>query len=426
MHKNFKLQLNKIQTGKNRPKGIPNSSVKKLGILGSGLMGHGICYVAAINGIEVVMIDVTIKKAQRGLDKIESILEDAQNKGLITKNKKIEVLNRIMISDDYSFIRECDLIIEAVFEDRILKNKVTNLAEKFMDANAIFASNTSTIPISILAKESIRSSNFIGIHFFSPVHKMKLVEIIKTKTTSLDTLARAYDFALSIGKIPIVVNDSRGFYTTRVFERYTSEGMALLYEGNPADLIESSGKEAGYPVGPLAILDEINIGLAAHIRNQKRLEFQENGRKLHKQSWDKVLSIMINDVKRLGRSDGGGFYEYPESNIKYIWPNLKNYFPISKNVLAKREMIDRMIFSQVIETIRCYEEGVLLSVADANVGSVFGWGFPIITGGTLQYVNDYGLKEFLKKSKTLSKLFGERFSAPKLLIEMASQNKKFN
>ena len=426
MHKNFKLQLNNIQTGKNRPKGIPNSSVKKLGILGSGLMGHGICYVAAINGIEVVMIDVTIKKAQRGLDKIESILEDAQNKGLITKNKKIEVLNRIMISDDYSFIRECDLIIEAVFEDRILKNKVTNLAEKFMDANAIFASNTSTIPISILAKESIRSSNFIGIHFFSPVHKMKLVEIIKTKTTSLDTLARAYDFALSIGKIPIVVNDSRGFYTTRVFERYTSEGMALLYEGNPADLIESSGKEAGYPVGPLAILDEINIGLAAHIRNQKRLEFQENGRKLHKQSWDKVLSIMINDVKRLGRSDGGGFYEYPESNLKYIWPNLKNYFPISKNVLAKREMIDRMIFSQVIETIRCYEEGVLLSVADANVGSVFGWGFPIITGGTLQYVNDYGLKEFLKKSKTLSKLFGERFSAPELLIEMASQNKKFN
>ena len=426
MHKNFKLQLNNIQTGKNRPKGIPNSSVKKLGILGSGLMGHGICYVAAINGIEVVMIDVTIKKAQRGLDKIESILEDAQNKGLITKNKKIEVLNRIMISDDYSFIRECDLIIEAVFEDRILKNKVTNLAEKFMDANAIFASNTSTIPISILAKESIRSSNFIGIHFFSPVHKMKLVEIIKTKTTSLDTLARAYDFALSIGKIPIVVNDSRGFYTTRVFERYTSEGMALLYEGNPADLIESSGKEAGYPVGPLAILDEINIGLAAHIRNQKRLEFQENGRKLHKQSWDKVLSIMINDVKRLGRSDGGGFYEYPESNVKYIWPNLENYFPISKNVLAKREMIDRMIFSQVIETIRCYEEGVLLSVADANVGSVFGWGFPIITGGTLQYVNDYGLKEFLKKSKTLSKLFGERFSAPELLIEMASQNKKFN
>ena len=426
MHKNFKLQLNNIQTGKNRPKGIPKSSVKKLGILGSGLMGHGICYVAAINGIEVVMIDVTIKKAQRGLDKIESILEDAQNKGLITKNKKIEVLNRIMISDDYSFLRECDLIIEAVFEDRILKNKVTNLAEKFMDANAIFASNTSTIPISILSKESIRSSNFIGIHFFSPVHKMKLVEIIKTKTTSLDTLARAYDFALSIGKIPIVVNDSRGFYTTRVFERYTSEGMALLYEGNPADLIESSGKEAGYPVGPLAILDEINIGLAAHIRNQKRLEFQENGRKLHKQSWDKVLSIMINDVKRLGRSDGGGFYEYPESNVKYIWPNLENYFPISKNVLAKREMIDRMIFSQVIETIRCYEEGVLLSVADANVGSVFGWGFPIITGGTLQYVNDYGLKEFLKRSKTLSKSFGERFSAPELLIEMASQNKKFN
>jgi len=426
MHKNFKLQLNNIQTGQNRPKGIPKSSVKKLGILGSGLMGHGICYVAAINGIDVLMIDVSIKKAQRGLDKIESILEDAQNKGLITKNKKIDVLNKITISDDYSFLRECDLIVEAVFEDRILKNKVTNLAEKFMDDNAIFASNTSTIPISILAKESMRPNNFIGIHFFSPVHKMKLVEIIKTKTTSLDTLAKAYDFALCIGKIPIVVNDSRGFYTTRVFERYTSEGMALLYEGNPAELIESSGKEAGYPVGPLAILDEINIGLAAHIRNQKRLEFQENGRELHKQSWDKVLSIMINDVKRLGRSDGGGFYEYPESNVKYIWPNLENYFPISKNVLAKREMIDRMIFSQVIETIRCYEEGVLLSVADANVGSVFGWGFPIITGGTLQYVNDYGLKEFLRKSKTLSKLFGERFSAPELLIEMASQNKKFN
>ena len=426
MHNNFKIQLNNIQAGESRPKSIPKSSVQKLGIIGSGLMGHGICYVAAITGIEVSMIDVTIKKAQKGLNKIESILKDAQNKGLITKNKKIEVLNRITISDDYSFLQECDLIIEAVFEDRLLKRKVTNLAEKFMDSNCVFASNTSNIPISILANQSTRPSNFIGIHFFSPVHKMKLVEIIKTKTTSIDTLAKAYDFALCIGKIPIVVNDSRGFYTTRVFERYTSEGMALLYEGNPAELIESTGKEAGYPVGPLAILDEINIGLAAHIRNQKRLEYQENGKTLSKQSWDEVLSVMTKDVKRLGRSDGGGFYEYPESNVKYIWPNLESYFPISKNVLAKKEMIDRMIFSQVIETIRCYEEGVLISVADANIGSVFGWGFPIITGGTLQYVNDYGFKKFLKRSKELSKLYGKRFSPPQLLIEMASQNKKFN
>ena len=421
----FWFQLNKIKSGVSRPKDIPNFETKKLGVLGSGLMGHGIAYVSALSGIEVIMIDSTMKNVRKGLEKIQSLLDKRIKNGLISEMKKKEVLSRINCSDDYDMLKECDLIIEAVFEDRKLKGQVTVKAENIMKPDGVFASNTSTIPITKLAKKSMRPDQFIGIHFFSPVHKMKLVEIIKGKNTSQETLAKAFDFILQIKKIPIVVNDSFGFYTSRVFERYICEGMALLEEGNPAELIESAGKKAGHPVGPLAVVDEISIGLAAHIRKQSREEMIEKNQKWSVESWDKVIDFMTEKVKRLGRASGSGFYDYPEGGKKYLWPQLKRYFPISKNILPQEEMIDRMLFAQVIETIRCYEEGVLNSIADANIGSIFGWGFPAFKGGTLQYVNDYGVQKFLKRTIELEKSYGDRFAPPKLLIDFVDQGKTF-
>ena len=421
----FWFQLNKIKSGVSRPKDIPNFKTKKLGVLGSGLMGHGIAYVSALSGIEVIMIDSTMKNVRKGLEKIQSLLDKRIKNGLISEMKKKEVLSRINCSDDYGMLKECDLIIEAVFEDRKLKGQVTVEAENIMRPDGVFASNTSTIPITKLAEKSMRPDQFIGIHFFSPVHKMKLVEIIMGKNTSQKTLAKAFDFILQIKKIPIVVNDSFGFYTSRVFERYICEGMALLEEGNPAELIESAGKKAGHPVGPLAVVDEISIGLAAHIRKQSREEMIEKNQKWSIESWDKVIDFMTEKVKRLGRASGSGFYDYPEGGKKYLWPQLKRYFPISKNILPQEEMIDRMLFAQVIETIRCYEEGVLNSIADANIGSIFGWGFPAFKGGTLQYVNDYGVQKFLKRTIELEKSYGDRFAPPKLLIDFVDQGKTF-
>jgi len=422
----FWFQLNKIKSGSSRPKDIHYIETNKLGVLGSGLMGHGITYVAALNGIEVVMVDSTIENAQKGLDKIKTILETGIRIGLISENKKNEVLGLITTTDEYGKLDGCDLIIEAVFEDRDLKGKVTGLAEQVMDSGGVFASNTSTIPISRLAEKSMRAEKFIGIHFFSPVHKMKLVEIIKGEKTSQDTLAKAFDFVLKIKKIPIVVNDSRGFYTSRVFERYTSEGMALLAEGNAAESIESAGKKAGHPVGPLAVVDEINIGLAAHIREQNRKELSEKNEKLPKGNWDRVIDFMTEDAKRLGRANGGGFYEYPDNGRKYLWPELKTYFPRSKNPLSQEEIIDRFQFIQAVETIRCYEEGVLNSVAEANIGSIFGWGFAPFKGGTLQFVNDYGIKQFIERTKELAEKYGDRFLPPQLLLDMEVKGETFN
>jgi len=422
----FWFQLNEINSGASRPNDIPKMETKKLGVLGSGLMGHGISYVAALSGIEVVMTDAKIENAKKGLGRIKSILEGGIKRGLISQDKMSEVLYRITATDDYDKLDGCDLIIEAVFEDRDLKGKVTGVAEKIMASSGVFASNTSTIPISSLAEKSIRPEKFIGIHFFSPVHKMKLVEIIKGEKTSSETLAKAFDFVLKIRKVPIIVNDSRGFYTSRVFERYTAEGMALLAEGNSVESIESAGIKAGLPVGPLAVIDEINIGLAAHIREQMRKDLTEKGEKWPEGPWDKVIDFMTEEAKRLGRANGGGFYEYPETGKKYLWPELKKHFPVSESALTQEEMIDRIRFAQAVETIRCYEEGVLTSVADANIGSIFGWGFAPFKGGTLQFVNDYGVKEFLVRTKELSELYGNRFSPPKLLVDMADQGKSFS
>lgn len=419
------FQLNKINSGISRPNKINPTRISKVGVLGSGLMGHGIAYATALAGIQVVMADTTQENADMGLNRIKAILMSEKKKKLVTEAKTKEILNRITTTNNYGKLEGCDLVIEAVFEDRNLKGKVIIQAEKYIDKQGVFASNTSTIPITFLAKKSYSPDKFIGIHFFSPVHKMKLVEIIKGEKTSPNTLAKAFDYILKIKKIPIVVNDSPGFYTTRVFERYTNEGLAMIYEGQNAESIEAAGRQAGFPVGPLAIIDEININLAAHIRKQKWQSLEEKGKKITKGPWDFVINFMIKKVKRTGRAEGNGFYEYPKNGIKYLWADIKKYFPLSEKQLSQKEMIDRFYFSQAIETIRCYEEGVINSVADANIGSIFGWGFASFKGGTLQFVNDYGIPEFMDRSQKLADQYGNRFTPPQLLHEMVMSEKTF-
>jgi len=419
------MTKNNFISGASRPKNVKPTEVKKLGVLGSGLMGHGITYVSALSGLNLIMTDATQENADKGLSRIKVILNEELKRGRTTKGKMDEILSRITATADYDKLRNCDLIIEAVFEDRDLKGKVTTEAEKIMDSNGVFASNTSTLPITGLAEKSIRPEKFIGIHFFSPVHKMKLVEIIKGDKTNDETIAKAFDYVLKIKKIPIVVNDSRGFYTSRVFSTYPNEGLALLAEGNSPKEIESAGKKAGMPVGPLAVIDEVNIGLVAGIRNQTRKDLAAEGKKLPPGPADPVIDLMTEKLNRLGRANGRGFYEYPDNGKKYLWPELKKHFPPTKNPLSQNIMIERMLFVQVIETIRCYEENVVTSVEDANIGSIFGWGFAPLKGGTLQFVNDYGIQEFEKQAQKLAKKYGERFAPPELLIEMAANNQTF-
>jgi len=395
-------------------------SIGKVGVLGSGLMGHGIACVSALAGIEVILVDTTKEQAEFGFSKIKQILQKRVDKKTLTEKDFNTILSRIFTTSNYEDLSSCELIIEAVFENKDLKKQVTIKAESVIKTDTIFASNTSTIPITELAKNSNRPKQFIGLHFFSPVDRMKLVEIIKGKKTSKRTLSKAYNYVLSLKKTPIIVNDGRGFYTTRVFERYTCEGMALLEEGVSPKRIEEIGKKAGYPIGPLAILDEITISLAYHIREQVREPLSSKS-----EPWDKVMEIMISDLNRTGKSKNGGFYEYPKDAKKYLWPQLKNYFTISKEELDEQEIIDRFYFSQVIETIRCFEERIITSVSDANIGSMLGWGFPRQKGGTLQFVNDYGLLLFQKRAQELMNKYGSRFSPPKLLDEMIKSNSTF-
>ena len=392
-----------------------------VGVIGSGLMGHGIAYAAALSGFEVLMLDLTRDKAKEGLERIHQILENRFEKDFITKKELEDTKVRIKISTDYETLATKNIIIEAIYEDLGIKTKVLKTAEECMNPDGFLASNTSTIPISILASKLINPQKFIGLHFFSPVHKMKLVEVIKGQQTSSKTLNHALSFALQIRKTPIVVNDSPGFYTTRVFVKYPFEGMAMLNEGIKATSIENAGKKSGYPVGPLALSDEVNIALIGRIRKQ----IQKYDKKNLAGPWDKVIDVMVKNLNREGRSGNGGFYHYPKNAKKYIWENLENYFPVSNYQIPEKDIIERLIFSQAIEAIYCYQENIITSVYDANVGSILGLGFPSDSGGILQFVNNYGVLKFRDRSLQLKERYGKRFSPPKLLNEMAKTKKIF-
>ena len=392
-----------------------------IGVLGSGLMGHGIAYAAAISGFRVLMLDLTQKQATKGLQNIYQILEKSFKKGSITSQELVDIKSRIEISHDYEMLKNKKIVIEAIYEDLDIKTKALKTAEEYMNPNGFLASNTSTIPISILASKLIDPQKFIGLHFFSPVHKMKLVEVIKGQKTSSETLNNAQSFSLQIGKTSIVVNDSPGFYTTRVFVKYPFEGMAMLSEGIKATSIENAGKKAGYPVGPLALSDEVNIALIGRIRKQ----ILKYDKKNSVGPWDKVIELMVSNLNREGRSGNGGFYEYPKNEKKHIWRNLENHFPVSTTEIPENDIIDRLLFTQIIEAISCYEKNIITSIQDANIGSILGLGFPSDSGGILQFVNNYGVQKFRDRSLQLADQYGKRFTPPKLLNEMARTKKDF-
>jgi 3-hydroxyacyl-CoA dehydrogenase/enoyl-CoA hydratase/3-hydroxybutyryl-CoA epimerase len=420
----FWFQLNAIKAGHSRPAGIAPWKATKVGVLGAGMMGSGIAYSTAIKGVQVVLKDVSAEAADKGKSYSQKLLEKRVSRGSLTAEKKDAILASITATADAKDLAGCDLIIEAVFENRELKAKVTQEAEAHMAAGGVFASNTSTLPISGLSKASKDATHFIGLHFFSPVDKMQLVEIIKGKETSPETLARAFDYVQQIGKIPIVVNDSRGFFTSRVFGTFIQEGMTMVAEGVHPARVEMAALKAGMPIGPLAIQDEVSLTLNEHITEQTRKDLQAEGKDLPVQISEGLVKTMIHEHNRKGKAAGAGFYDYPEGGKKHLWAGLSQWLK-PEVTISEQEMIDRILFVQALDTVRCLEEGVLESVQDANIGSIFGIGFAPWTGGAIQFFNQYGLEKAVKRAEELAAKYGERFTPPQLLKDKAAKGELF-
>jgi len=421
----FWFQLNEINAGGSRPDGIEKQVTKKVGILGAGMMGAGVAYSSAIAGIEVVLKDVSMEGAEKGKAYSEKLLQKKVSKGRMAQEKMDSILALIKPTDKAADLEGCDLIIEAVFEDQGLKAKVTKETEDVIPATAIFGSNTSTLPITGLAEASARPEQFIGIHFFSPVDKMPLVEIIMGDKTGDEALAKAFDYVQQIKKTPIVVNDSRGFYTSRVFGTFITEGGEMLNEGVSAASIEQGALQAGMPVGPLAIADEVSLTLGQHVRAETKKAVEAEGGTFTELPSAKLIDLMVGEFDRKGKAAGAGFYDYPEGGKKKLWSGLKEHFAKDDVDVSFQDIKDRILFIFAIETARCYEEGVLRSVRDANIGSIFGLGYAPWSGGTLQFINQYGLKEFVARAKELAAKYGERFEPPAIVIEKAEKGEIF-
>jgi 3-hydroxyacyl-CoA dehydrogenase/enoyl-CoA hydratase/3-hydroxybutyryl-CoA epimerase len=420
-------QLGAIRKGASRPAAPAPSTVRRLGILGAGMMGAGIAYVAAKAGVEVVLLDTTRANAEKGKAYSQGLLDKAVKKGHRTAEQRDALLARITPTDDFAALAGCELVIEAVFEDRAVKAEVTRRAEAHLGADAVFASNTSTLPISSLAEASARADRFIGLHFFSPVDKMPLVEIIVGRRTSDETLARGFDFVRQIGQTPIVVNDSRGFYTSRVFATYVMEGLAMLKEGVHPRHIEMAGLQAGMPMPPLALQDEVSLLLGVHVADQTRRDLAAEGRGYVEHPGESVLRQLC-ALGRVGRKAGQGFYDWPAEGAggdKRLWPGLATLFPPLAEQPPQQELMDRLLYVQANEAARCLQEGVLRSVADGNVGSILGWGFAPFLGGALQFVNHVGPARFVERCRALAARHGPRFEPAAILVEMAAQGRRF-
>lgn len=410
------FNMNAAKAGRMRPEGFPKHTVKKVGILGAGMMGAGIAWASASVGIEVVLKDVDLAGAERGKQYSAKLAQGLIEKGRLTPEKAEALLARIHPTADAHDLSGCDLVVEAVFEDRDLKARVTQEAEAMLAETVVFASNTSTLPITGLAKASARPQNFIGLHFFSPVDKMQLVEIILGEETSDAALAISIDYIQQLKKVPIVVRDSRGFYTSRVFKSFVTEGLEMLAEGVKPALIENAGKMAGMPVGPLAVADEVSIGLLYHIYQQTRKDGIESSGE-----WHKVVSWMMEEEKREGKKAGKGFYDYPEGGKKTLWKGLAEHFGTAQPQPNVEELKMRILHLQALESYRCWDEGVLFGPADGDIGSILGWGFPPYTGGTLSYIDFVGLPTFVSNLNKLAAKFGPRFTPPASLIDRAAK-----
>ncbi|PZS36357.1 MAG: 3-hydroxyacyl-CoA dehydrogenase [Pseudonocardiales bacterium] len=425
----FWFDLNSINAGGSRPDGYEPRPAKKVAILGAGMMGAGIAYVSARNGIDVVLKDVSIEAAEKGKDYSKKILDKAISRGKLTEAKRDEVLARITPAAEYADLAGCDLIVEAVFEKVSLKREVFGQAEPIVAPDALLGSNTSTLPITGLAEGVRRKADFIGLHFFSPVDKMPLLEIIRGEQTSDAALARALDYAAQIKKTPIVVNDSRGFFTSRVIGTFVNEALSMLAEGVHPATVEQATTQAGYPVGALQLTDELNMELLLKIRNETLEAAQAAGVSYPRQSVDDVIAKMV-ELGRPGRLRGAGFFDYDESGKRVgLWPGLAELFPVKGEPadVDLHELQERMLVVEAVEAARCVEEGVIEQSADANIGSIMGIGYPPWTGGVLQYINGYsgGVSGFVERADQLAERYGERFAPNPLLRKKAENGETF-
>lgn len=412
----FFFDMNKVNGGGSRPKHVDRGKVKRVGILGAGMMGQGIANVSAMAGIEVVLKDVSLEAAERGKAYSDKLLSKRVARGRMDEEKKAAVLGLITPTDNDEDLQDCDLIIEAVFEDLELKHKVTKATESRLAENGVWGSNTSTLPITRLAEASSTPENFIGIHFFSPVDKMPLVEIICGEATSDETLARTFDYVQQIRKTPIVVKDSLGFYTSRTIGTCISEAAQLVAEGVHPVRIDNLGKELGLPVGPLTLHDEVSQKLGLDVMKTQVEMGLRDANDDPTPEGTLVLKTMVNEFGRGGRHHGGGYFDYSESG-KSLWPRMLELYYKEDNGISDADIKDRLLFRPVIESLKCLEEGVLRSTADGNIGSIMGIGAPVWTGGYLQFVNTYGLDRFIARCTELTEKYGERFTAPSVAIE---------
>ncbi len=417
------LSMQDLGKGARRPKNEAKTEVKTVGVLGAGVMGGGIAYVSALAGIDVVLVDTTIEKANAGRDHAAGVIDRQIERGKSTPEKKAEILSRIHPTADFAALKPVDLVIEAVFEDRAIKADVTKKSEAVIANTAVYASNTSTLPITGLAEASVRPESFIGIHFFSPVDRMGLVEIIMGKKTSPHALAVAIDYVLKIRKTPIVVNDSRGFYTSRCFGTYTREGMAMLADGIHPAMIENVGRMAGMPMGALEVMDSVGIDTALRVTRETRKALGLTG----SDPAEEFLSWIVEKSNRPGRKTGKGFYDYDAKGKRQrLWPELiasrKGGWRTDADV---EEMKARFLTIQALEAARCFEEGVITDPRDADVGAILGWGFAPFTGGPVSYIDTIGAAAFVKRCEDFAERFGERFKPNQLLRDMAAKNETF-
>ena len=418
----FFFDLQAVGSDALRPAGVERATATRVGVLGAGMMGAGIAYACASRGIEVVLKDVALENAERGKEYSAKLLDKKVTRNRMTPEAAQEVLGRITPTADAADLADCDVVVEAVFENSELKAKVFAEAEQHVGADTLLCSNTSTLPITGLATHVTRPADFIGLHFFSPVDKMKLVEIIVGKETGDAALARAIDLVQQIGKLPIVVNDSRGFFTSRVFGTFVLEGATMVGEGVAPMSIERAATAAGFPSGPLTVLDEVTLTLPRHVAAEARRAAEQEGTPFVEAPGVAVLDRMVEEFDRTGRAAGAGFYEYADGRRGRLWPQLREAFPVADADLPFADLQDRFLFAMALDTARCFEEGVITSTAAANIGSIFGIGFPANRGGAAQFIENHpgGMTRFVERANELADAYGERFRPSAWLVERAA------